>query len=299
MPVGWRRIKTLHGLGKRRGRLHRYTYARWLVALSATLGVALLPWTGTLRLDLWGGRHLWLGEEVGFVEGMKRFAFPFVGVNVAIILASRLVGRYLCGFVCPVGALSRLDEWFRFRLRKSWALRSLSDLFVLALCAVLAFVAFSFWTDVGVLWLGSPSALAFAWTALLGTAAGLYVTTHGLGLRFCREWCPSGVYFAVLGPKSLTGVELAHPEACTECGACESVCPVDLKPRMLLDPDEVRAGIGLYPQGMPSLGLCLRCGDCVAACEATTSIHADQPTPLRLGRLQRSAAGEEHEVPAS
>jgi polyferredoxin len=293
MPDGWRRIKTIGGLGKRRGRLHRYTRVRWLVAVTATVGVALLPWTGTLRLDLWGGRHLWLGEEVGLVEAMKRFAFPFLAVNVVIVLASRFLGRWLCGFVCPVGALSRLDEWFRFRLRKRWALRSVTDLLLLLLCGGLAFVALAFWTDVRVLWLGSPTALALSWSALLAAGAGLYVITHGLGLRFCRDWCPSGVYFAVLGPTSSTGVEFAHPEACTDCGACESVCPVDLKPRALLDPEEVRRGLGLYPAGLTSLALCLRCGDCVAACEATNAARTALPTPLRLGRLPEHQVVEE------
>jgi polyferredoxin len=191
MPTGWRRIKTLHGLGRRRGRMHRYAVVRWLVAVSATAGVALLPWTGVLRLDLWGGHHLWLGREVGLVEGLQRFAFPFLGVNAAIILASRFLGRYLCGFGCPVGALARLDEWFRFRLRKSNELRALSDLLMLALCAALAWVAFSFWTDVRVLRRGSPGALAVAWTALCAAAAGLYVISAcaaETAWRSARTW---------------------------------------------------------------------------------------------------------------
>jgi polyferredoxin len=288
MTFGWRRIKTLYGIGRRRGRLHRYSLVRWCVALAATLGVALLPWTGTLRLDLWRGRHLWLGQEVGLAEALKRFAFPFLGINIAIILASRFLGRYLCGFVCPVGALNRLGEWFRFRLRKDWTLRAGSDLVMLFAALLLAFVAFSFWTDVRVLWRGSPTAMALAFGALFGATAGLYVITHGLGMRFCAEWCPSGVYFAVLGPKSACGVEFAHPENCTECGACESVCPVDLKPRALLDPAEVRAGMGFYPEGMTNLGLCLRCGDCVAACEGM-SREKDANTPLALGILSTEA----------
>jgi polyferredoxin len=181
-----------------------------------------------------------------------------------------------------------MDEYLRFRFRKNNVARSAGDLTVLVVCGGLAFVAFSFWTDVRVLYQGSGLALSVAWTALAGTAASLYLITHGLGMRFCREWCPSGVYFAVLGPKSATGVELAHPESCTECGACDAVCPVDLKPRQVFDEAAAREGMGLYPGGLTNLSLCLRCGDCVAACEGTTARNAT-PTPLRLGFVEQTA----------
>ena len=78
-------------------------------------------------------------------------------------------------------------------------------------------------------------------------------------------------------------VHFPHPEACTDCGACDTVCPMDLAPRQLLDgpPREQR---GLYPEHSTNLSLCIRCGDCVRACEGT-NLKREEPTPLALGFL--------------
>ena len=80
----------------------------------------------------------------------------------------------------------------------------------------------------------------------------------------------SGIYFAMLGHDTFNGVDLAHPESCTDCGACEKACPMDLLPRTLPGAAH-RKGSGLYPDGASNFALCIRCGDCIAACEATTA----------------------------
>jgi len=280
MPPGARRDRTLYGLGAARGRLHRYTWIRWGIGVVSTVAVALLPLTGTLKIDLWSGRHSYLGEPVGLVEAVKAFAFPFLAVNVAIVLASRFLGRWLCGFGCPIGNLNRLAEWLRWRRRGRS--RVLAALVLVATCGLLAAITFSFWVDWRVFRDGTPLARSVAAAFLLGTTAVLVWTVRRLGMRFCRDVCPSGVYFAVLGPRTVTGVEFAHPETCTDCHACETVCPVDLLPREIAGPPS-RAGRGLYPDGLTNHANCLRCGDCVVACEATTGAGDD--TPLRLGLL--------------
>jgi len=289
MPVGVQRDRVLHGLGEKRGRLHRYTVVRWALAIVLTAAVALLPATDALRIDLWSGAAWWLGERVDLVRGAKAFAFPFVAVNVLIVFASRFLGRYLCGFVCPIGNLNRLDEWLRWRFRKR-AGNLRAGVGSLAACFSLAAITFSFWVDWAVFLAGSPLAKVLATGFLLGTTALLFGMVHGLGMRFCREYCPSGVYFALLGPKSLTGIEFAHPEQCTDCHACENVCPVDLEPRRMAQ-DPPRPGMGFYPDGLTAYANCLRCGDCVVVCEATTS-RAAAPTPLALGFLSDRPPGE-------
>lgn len=289
MPVGPLREKVLYGIARKRGRPHRYTILRWVVGLAFTAVVAWLPLSGTLRFDLWSGHHVVLGEHVDFVTAAKAFAFPFLAVNVAIVVASRFLGRYLCGFVCPYGALARLAEWFRFDGRTR-AKRALGATLLLTSCMALSAIVFSFWIDARVFIEGSTSAKLLAGAFFLGTTLVLFVSLRRLGLRFCREWCPSGVYFALLGQETWNGIEFAHPETCTDCGACAKVCPMDLEPKDMPGASH-RDALGFYPQHLSNFALCIRCGDCINACEGVQH-DAAEPLPLRMGWLDERARGE-------
>ena len=266
--------------------MHRYTVYRWVIGVLFTVLIAALPLAGIFRFDFWGGRHMVLGREQGLVEAAKAFAFPFLAINIVIIVGSRFYGRYLCGFVCPYGALARLQEWFRFR-SKTRRQKILGRLSILAVCALLSAITFSYWIDWRVFSEGSPFARAVSATFLGGMTLAFYATLRYIGLTFCRDWCPSGVYFALLGHNTINGVEFAHPEACTECKACEKACPMDLSPTELSG-GAWRGGSGLYSDTMSNFSLCIRCGDCVNACEGTTA-RSEEPTPLRMGLLPSDA----------
>lgn len=298
MPLGTMRVKVLRGVARGRGRPHRYTIVRWIVATVTTIGIALLPILDVLRFDLWNGQHVYLGQQLDFATVARRFAFPFLFVNIAIVLVSRFLGRYLCGFACPYGALARLAEWTHSeqpRLRFVGGPRGV----IFAASLLLAAITFSFWIDWRVFVQGTALARTLSGAFLLGTTVALYAAASQLGLAFCRDWCPSGVYFAVLGHETNAGIAFAHPESCTACGACEKVCPMDLEPRDLAS-GASRPGNGLYPDGLSNHAQCIRCGDCVVACEQVTA-RKDEPTPLVLGWLPSSAeprtalpSGEDH-----
>ncbi len=286
MPVDDRRQKTLYGLSAARGTVHRYTIARWIVGVLFTAGIAALPFLDVLRFDFWAGRHRLLGEPATFLVVARAFAWPFLAVNVLILLVSRFLGRWLCGFVCPVGALNRLAEWFRWRHRKSRT-GVVGTTLVLAVCALLGAIVFGFWVDWAVFARGSTTAKIAAGAFFAGVTLSLFALVELLGMRFCRDFCPSGVYFALLGPRTLTGIGFANPQNCTDCHACERVCPVDLEPRRM-SAGEPRGSRGFYPDGLSNFANCLRCGDCVVACEETTD---PVDTPLRMGLLQREERG--------
>ena len=285
MPLGQIREKVLYGLSKKRS-LHRYTIWRVGDAVAFTLAIALLALSRVMRFDLWGGQHYFLGEVVDLPTAAKGFAFPFLAVNIAILLGTRFIGRYLCGFLCPVGALSRIAEWLQ------WHDRTLRQRIVgtgglFAFCFLLAAITFTFWVDWRVFREGSPMAIGLSAGFLLGTTAVLFGGAKMLGLKFCHSYCPSGIYFALLGPETTNGVEFVFPENCTECGACEKVCPMDLKPKHMSG-GELQDGPGFYPAELSNFALCIRCGDCVKACESTT--HGEPlPTPLRMGFLPPEA----------
>jgi len=146
MAIGSKRIRALYGILHKRGDWHPYSVIRWAVGILFTVMAALLPLTDMMRFDLWHGRHMYLGEQVSLSAAAKGFAFPFLAVNVLIIVVSRFIGRYLCGFVCPVGSLARLGEWARFKDRKG-RLKVLGPLVMLAASALLSAITFYFWID--------------------------------------------------------------------------------------------------------------------------------------------------------
>ena len=281
MPVGREREKILYRLLSRVKGIHRYTLWRWGVGIACTIGIALLPATNTLRFDLWRGNHYWLGERVDIVGASKAFVFPFLAVNILIIIGTRLAGRYLCGFVCPVGSLARLSEWSRYKKGRGGR-RFVGPPAIFILCVVMGAITFSFWVDWLVFLDGSTLAKSLSAAFLGSMILGLYGLTHYVGLSFCRDWCPSGVYFAVLGHRTVNGVEF-HEDKCTECGVCDKVCPMDLHPREMSG-GEYRGGSGFYGEGMSNFALCIRCGDCVIACEEIGT-RGEIETALTMGNL--------------
>ena len=286
MPLGSVRDKVLRGMGRARQRAHRYTLWRWVVATVLTGLIAAIPLTGLLRFDFWRGNHLFMGERVGLVDAAKHFAFPFLAINIGIILASRFIGRYLCGFGCPYGALARLQEWLRSGARTR-AEKVRGKLALVAVVAILCGIVFSFFVDWRVFAEGTGLERGLAASFLLGMIAVFYVALRSLGLRFCRDLCPSGVYFALLGHSTYNGIEFAHPETCTDCKACERVCPVDLDPRRMSG-GPWRGERGLYSDGLSNFSNCIRCGDCVLACDGI-NVRGGEPVSLRMGWLPPEA----------
>ena len=289
------RDRVLYGLSAKRPRLHRYTWWRIAVGVVFTLAIAALSAFDVMRFDFWRGRHVYLGRELGLVEAAKAFAFPFLGINVLILLGTRFFGRYLCGFVCPYGSIARLAEWFRFRNRKGTRAQRLGSLVSVGLvCFLLAFITFSFWVDVRVFALGSTRAVLVSTGLLLGLTALMVGVVQLKGLHFCRETCPSGVYFALLSHDTSSGIHFDHPETCIDCDACDRACPMDLGPRAH-DSGDLCEGLGFYPEAMTFSSLCIRCGDCVSTCEAVT---AKQPGPVPL-RMGLDASPADRAAPAS
>jgi ferredoxin len=96
-------------------------------------------------------------------------------------------------------------------------------------------------------------------------AAGMYGLVPGHALRlcilvfflllmlmasrpFCRTFCPAGAIYGLFSRVALSRIELV-PSACTQCGACNRVCPVDL---------DVTKEVGGAE--------CIACGDCAKVC---------------------------------
>ena len=199
-----------------------------------------------------------------------RPAFYVVGL---LLLFGLLLGRVICGFLCPFGLLQELLHKIPTKkLKKSPATRKLSRMkYVILAVFVLVIPA---WFAIRHLPLpafckyicpaGTLEGAVFlvlhpANEALRAMTGGLFwwkVSVMVLVLSvcvliyraFCRFLCPLGALYGLFSRLALLGVRVDRTR-CIDCDACVRVCPMDI--RTVGDSE------------------CVHCGHCIDACPAS------------------------------
>ncbi len=220
-----------------------------------------------------------------------RPAFYVVGL---LLLFALLLGRVVCGFLCPFGLLQELLHRLPTKkVQKSPLTRKLSRVkygillvFVLAipawfslrrlpLPAFCKYICPAGTLEGAVLLLLHPAngalrAMAgglFRWKLLL--LALILAACVFVFRAFCRFLCPLGAFYGLLSRLALLGVRV-DAARCTDCGACVRVCPTDIR----------RVGDSE----------CVHCGACMTVCpEKAISFRAGKivlrgPEPGERGR---------------
>ena len=192
-----------------------------------------------------------------------------------LLLFGSLLGRFVCGFLCPFGLvqdlLHKLPLPARLKIRRlpgEKALRYLRfvflGLFVLLLPAFVAdFTGLGepwfckFICPVGTLEGGIP--LVLLNSAMRGAAGFLYRWKLGILLvtlllsvavwrPFCRYVCPLGAIYGLCNKVSLYQIRVDRAK-CVSCGACQKACLMDTP---------------LWQK--PASADCVRCGACLTSC---------------------------------
>ena len=184
-----------------------------------------------------------------------------------IILFGLLLGRTICGWLCPMGLAQDLLYKIKTpKLKKSKATRVLSYLKYVILIALVVIVPLFFAIpgfceyicpagtfEGGVGLLANPNnegMLAmlgplFSWKFILLI---LFIVASIFMYRFfCRFFCPLGALYGFFCRIALIGVKL-DKNKCTDCGLCIDVCKMDIK------------NVGDHE--------CIHCGECIAVCPA-------------------------------
>jgi ferredoxin len=197
---------------------------------------------------------------------------------VAIVL-TLVVGRFFCGFACPLGAINQATGWLarrglhqhaRVEANRHRRLQSLKY-YLLAALLVLAFmgsVQTGIFDPLPLLYRSVNLALApladnhlgvlsdaprhYASVWLLGV---IFLTVVGLNLVvprfFCRFICPLGALFGLLGRFSPWRIgKLA--DKCGDCRICEEYCEGACR-----------------PSGTIIIGECVMCMNCLDRCPAS------------------------------
>ena len=203
-----------------------------------------------------------------------RFSYYIVGF---LLLLGMLLGRAICGFLCPFGWLQELLHKIptkKFSSRKLKPLRYLKyGILVVMVCMRPVLAA----NDVGIgdpffckylcpqgvlegaipLSLVNPSIRAalgklFSWK--LSILLTIIVLSVLFFRPFCKWLCPLGAFYALLNRMSLFRMQVDR-DKCVSCGKCAKACKMDV--------DVTKT---------PNHTECIRCGMCARACP-TCAVH--------------------------
>ncbi|MBR4434920.1 MAG: 4Fe-4S binding protein [Clostridia bacterium] len=196
-----------------------------------------------------------------------RPAFYIVGI---LLLFALLLGRVVCGFLCPFGLIQELLHKIPTKkLKKSKLTRKLSytkyailAVFVFLIPAYFAFrrlplpgfckyICPAGTLEGAVLLMLHPNngdlrAMAgslFVWK--FAVLIAMLVACVFIFRAFCRFVCPLGALYGLMSRLALIGVKVDKGN-CTDCGACVRVCGMDI------------ASVGDHE--------CVHCGDCIDIC---------------------------------
>ena len=260
-----------------------YAVRRVAVVTVSLLVLLAVPLLGLARVDVWGGNHLLLGRPATVVQGLQGIVVALGVLYGTTFLTNTFLGRFFCGWGCPVGYVSRLgedvDRKKKDRLR--WAVSHLAGA---GFVATFVGAVMCWWVDPRVMVDGSLTAKL--WVGGIFTVLSLGGFAHAFLWRFgfCLHLCPIGLYYRLVTSRPAAGIVFSEvPNPCLQCGACVNVCPVDLEPRDLGKAMPPRPGEDPTADERYGDAECLRCGDCVEACRMVFLPRKGQTPPLRFG----------------
>ncbi len=206
------------------------------------------------------------------VVGSWNFKIAFYAAGFLVFIGA-LMGRFVCGFLCPFGLIQDLLHKIPFpkklqTFRGDKALRKLKYM-ILAVFVILLpmFVVdilgqgapyfCKFICPAGTLEGGLP--LVLLNKSMRGAIGWLYAWKNAVLLAtiflsiliyrpFCKYICPLGAVYSVFNPISVFRYRV-DKESCVDCGVCAKVCKMQVNPVEHAN----------HPE-------CIRCGACKKAC---------------------------------
>lgn len=204
------------------------------------------------------------------VVGSSKFRFSYY-ITGFLILLGVLLGRFICGFLCPFGWLQELLHKIPTKKLSTKKLKPLTYLkYAILLLAVVLLPAIVV-NDLG---MGDPFFCKYICPqGVLEGAIPLAAVNEGIRSAlgplfnrkliilivvvvlsvlfyrpFCKWICPLGAFYALMNKMSLLGIKVDEHK-CVSCGKCARVCKMDV--------DVTKT---------PNHTECIRCGKCITSC---------------------------------
>ena len=210
------------------------------------------------------------------VVGSSKFRFSYYITGILILLGA-LLGRFICGFLCPFGWLQELLHKIPSPKRSTKRLKPLRYLKYAVLLIMVVLLPALVVNEMG---MGDPFFCKYLCPqGVLEGAIPLSLTNAGIRAAlgklfswklcillavvvasvvfyrpFCKWLCPLGAFYAVMNRVSLFQMRV-DTDKCVSCGACARACKMDV--------DITKT---------PNHAECIRCGMCIKSCP-TKAIH--------------------------
>lgn len=204
------------------------------------------------------------------VSGSSKFSFSYY-ITGLLILIGTIMGRFVCGFLCPFGWLQELLNMLTVKELNTKRIKGLRFLkyVVLVFLVVLLPALFASGSEAGTPYFckyvcpqgiveGAMPMVAVnkGIRAAMGTLFSWKLTVLGIILLlsifiyrpFCKWLCPLGAFYALFNRIALLRIRVDR-EKCIACGKCIKVCKMDV--------DVTRT---------PNHSECIRCGKCISRC---------------------------------
>jgi polyferredoxin len=230
----------------------------------------LAPTFYILKLDLTNDRYWILGQEVSRRIALQVTIVIWLGLFFINFLENYLVGRILCGWICPWGMFNRFGMILNHKLRRHKHRTALFALLNIVLAVSATIILLNFAIALSTLLQPSHQYFVTAWLAFFILFAIGFVILQKMGFRFCETICPFGMYLSVVTQKNSLRIAYDASRACVDCGWCTQYCPMDLSPREMDFKDHMSEGFGQ----------CILCGDCIDVCILRMD-REGLPPPLR------------------
>lgn len=203
------------------------------------------------------------------VVGSSSFKFSYYITGI-LILIGVMLGRFVCGFLCPFGWFQDLLHKLptpKFSTKKLKALTYLKYIIMIVVVWLLGVFIVDetgmsmpyfckYICPQGILEGALPISLvrpsmrtAFGSLFNLKLATLIVVTILSILMYrpFCKWICPLGAFYSLFN--KLSFMQLNVSNTCIGCGKCEKICPMD---------------VSIYKGERERE--CIRCGDCIEAC---------------------------------
>ncbi len=248
----------------------RYSFFRLLSLTLALVLVAATPFLNRNGIGVIQGwfqslsiGHLWFVSPLEGLESLlvtrTLYVPTLVAMLVPVVLALCL-GRVFCSWICPI---SFFAEWLE-RIRRALARRKrLRDRLVLTrrllwfaligellLTMILGAPIFVFTSPPGLVGREMMQWVFFGRLAPEGMILVAVLILELVTRRFyCRYFCPLGALLALVAIRRRLVITLRE-EDCVQCGRCDQLCPLGLRPSL----------------GEAAGPYCWNCGACVQGC---------------------------------